>query len=230
MRAILWRSLQAAAGATSTRAPRTSAGYAVPKGTRAKRARLGSGLLGILFFWQGPGQGADGAFEVRQVLLDGCLQDSVTGGEVAVAQVVPHPRDLPPRKGRLSGKQACGQRLDCLADLQQPDPDGVEDQAVGQVAALAGESGSRRSRPGCRTAADVPGSSQSHPFALDARADAGLEVAGRDQVHPGAEDGLQLGLHSPQPDAALAGGQVGKQVNAAVRPVLAAGDAAANGQ
>jgi hypothetical protein len=37
MRAILWRSLQVTVGATSTRVPRRSAGYAIPDGTRAMR-------------------------------------------------------------------------------------------------------------------------------------------------------------------------------------------------
>jgi hypothetical protein len=43
-------------------------------------------LLKIIFFWQGPGQGADGAFEVGQLLVDGCLQDRVSGVEVAVSR------------------------------------------------------------------------------------------------------------------------------------------------
>lgn len=77
----------------------------------------------------------DGAFEVGQVLLDGGLQDCVSGVEVPVGEVVAPAGDLPPGNGWLGGQQVLGQRLDSLTDLQQPDPDSVEYQAVGQVAA-----------------------------------------------------------------------------------------------
>jgi hypothetical protein len=60
----------------------------------------------------------------------------VGGVEVAVREVVAHAGDLPPRDGRLGGKQVIGECLDGFADFQQPDPGGVEYQAVGQVAAL----------------------------------------------------------------------------------------------
>jgi predicted transcriptional regulator len=53
--------------------------------------------------------------------------------------VVAHAGDLPPRDGRVGSEQGVGESLDCLADLQQPDPDSVEDQAVGQVATLQRE-------------------------------------------------------------------------------------------
>ncbi len=81
-------------------------------------------------------QGADGAFQVRRVFVDGGLQDRVSGVEVPVREMVAHAGDLPPRDGWLSSEQVVGQGLDGLADLQQSDPDGVEDQAIGQVAAL----------------------------------------------------------------------------------------------
>ena len=60
----------------------------------------------------------------------------MSGVEVPVREVVPHAGDLPPRDGRLGGEQVIRECLDGLADFQQPDPDGVEYQAVGQVAAL----------------------------------------------------------------------------------------------
>jgi hypothetical protein len=66
------------------------------------------------------------------------LQDRVSGVEVAVREVVSDLGDLPPRDGRLCSKQVIGKRFDRLADLQQPDRDGIEYQAVGQVAAPQG--------------------------------------------------------------------------------------------
>ena len=50
--------------------------------------------------------------------------------------MVAHAGDLPPRDGRLGGEQVIGECLDGFADFQEPDLGGVEDQAVGQVAAL----------------------------------------------------------------------------------------------
>jgi hypothetical protein len=82
------------------------------------------------------GQRVDGAFELGQVVIDSCLQDRVSGVEVAVGQVIAHAGDLAPGDAGLGVEQFGGQGLDRLADFQQPDPDRVEDQAVGQVAAL----------------------------------------------------------------------------------------------
>jgi hypothetical protein len=53
-----------------------------------------------------------------------------------VGQVVAHAGDLAPRDAGLGIEQFGGQGLHSLADFQQPDPDRVEDQAVGQVTAL----------------------------------------------------------------------------------------------
>jgi hypothetical protein len=50
--------------------------------------------------------------------------------------VVAHTRDLPPRDRRLRGQQIVRQCFSCLAGFQQADTDGVEDEAVGQVATL----------------------------------------------------------------------------------------------
>ena len=82
------------------------------------------------------GQGLDGAFEVGQVFVHGGLQDRVRGVEVTVGEVVAHAGDLPPRDRWLRGQQVIRQRLNGLADLEQADADRVEDQTVGQVAAL----------------------------------------------------------------------------------------------
>jgi hypothetical protein len=56
--------------------------------------------------------------------------------EIQYHQVIAHAGDLAPRDGRLGVEQPGGQGLHGLADLQQADPDRVEDQAVGQVTAL----------------------------------------------------------------------------------------------
>jgi len=56
------------------------------------------------------------------------LQDRVGGGvEVAVGQVIAHAGDLAPRDAGLGVEQPGGQGLHRLADLQQPDPDRIED-------------------------------------------------------------------------------------------------------
>ena len=58
------------------------------------------------------------------------------GVEVAVGQVITHARDLVPRHAGLGVEQFSGQGFDGLTDLEQPDPDGVEYQPVGEGAAL----------------------------------------------------------------------------------------------
>lgn len=78
----------------------------------------------------------DGLFQGGQILVDGGLQDGMCRVEVTVGEVIPHACDLPPGDGGLSAEQAFGQCLHGLADLQEADPYRVEDQAVGQVAAL----------------------------------------------------------------------------------------------
>jgi hypothetical protein len=50
--------------------------------------------------------------------------------------VVAHTGDLPPRDRWLGGQQIVRQCFNSLPDLKQADADGVEDQAVGQVAPL----------------------------------------------------------------------------------------------
>jgi hypothetical protein len=60
----------------------------------------------------------DGAFELGQVVIDGRLQDRVSGVEVAVGQVIAHAGDLAPGDAGLGVEQLGGQGLDRLADLQ----------------------------------------------------------------------------------------------------------------
>jgi hypothetical protein len=77
-------------------------------------------------------QAADRFFEFGEVMVHGALEDGVGGVEGAVREVVTHARDLPPGDVRLGQEQFIGQGLDGLADLQEPDADGVEDQPVGR--------------------------------------------------------------------------------------------------
>lgn len=90
----------------------------------------------LVLLGQGFGHRADGTFEFGQVIVDSRLQDPVSGVEVAVGQVIAHAGDLAPWDGGLGIEQFFGQCLDGLADFQQPDPDRVEDQAVGQIPSL----------------------------------------------------------------------------------------------
>ena len=101
----------------------------------------------------------DGAFEVGQVVVNGGLQYRVCGIEVPMGEVVANTGDLPPRDRRLGGQQIVRQCFNSLADLQQADADGVEDQPVGQIAALQVGTDRVDRGPGYRPAADVPGNS-----------------------------------------------------------------------
>jgi hypothetical protein len=70
-------------------------------------------------------------FQLGQVTVDGSLQDRVVGIEVTASQVIPQARDLGPWDGGLGTKSLGGQGLHGFTDFQQPDPDGIEYQAVG---------------------------------------------------------------------------------------------------
>ena len=50
--------------------------------------------------------------------------------------MIAHARDLSPWNGGLGTEPLGGQSLHGFTDFQQPDPDGVEYQAVGQVTSL----------------------------------------------------------------------------------------------
>src|SRR5580704_9032443 len=50
-----------------------------------------------------------------------------------MGKTVAHPGDLGPRQVRLVVQQLGGQPLHRLADLDEPNPDGIEDQTVGDV-------------------------------------------------------------------------------------------------
>jgi hypothetical protein len=84
----------------------------------------------VIFGWEGRSQRLDSAFEFGEVVVDGGLQDRVVGVEVAVSQVVAHACDLAPRNAGLGAEHPGGQSLYGFADFQQPDPDGVEYEAV----------------------------------------------------------------------------------------------------
>jgi hypothetical protein len=99
--------------------------HAVRQSLGAEHRRAGVFLVVI----QGGGHGLDGVFEFWQVVVDGGLQ-------AAVGQVITQPGNLAPWDGGLGVEQLSGQRLDGLADFQQPDPDGVEDQPVGESTPL----------------------------------------------------------------------------------------------
>jgi hypothetical protein len=53
-----------------------------------------------------------------------------------VSQVIAHAGNLLPGDAGLCRQQVGGQCLDCIAYLQQPHPDGIEDQAVSQSPAF----------------------------------------------------------------------------------------------
>ena len=65
---------------------------------------------------------------------------------------------------------------------------------------------------------------------VSAGPDGGLEIAGWYQVDLGTEDGLQVGLDTPQAEQAHVLRQVHEQVDVAVGPILAAGHAAEDPQ
>ena len=90
----------------------------------------------LVFLGQGFYHRPDSALEFGQVIVDSRLQDPVSGVEVAVGQVIAHAGDLAPWDGGLGIEQFCRQSLHGLSDFQQPDPDRIEDQAIGQIAAL----------------------------------------------------------------------------------------------
>jgi len=81
-------------------------------------------------------QRLNSTFEFGQVVVDGSPQNRMVCVEVTVSQVIAHARDLGPWDGGLGTEQLGGQRLHGFTDFQQPDPDGVEYQAVGQVTSL----------------------------------------------------------------------------------------------
>ncbi len=67
---------------------------------------------------------------------DGPGHVAVLSVEVVVGQAVAHPGNVAPRQTRFACQQWFGQGLHRLADLDEPNPHGVVDQPVGQVAPL----------------------------------------------------------------------------------------------
>ena len=75
-------------------------------------------------------------FQLGKVVIDGRLQDGVRCVEVAVSEPISHPGHFSPRYLRFGIQQGRRQLLHGLADLNQPNPDGIEDQPIGQSPTL----------------------------------------------------------------------------------------------
>jgi hypothetical protein len=67
-------------------------------------------IVRLVLVGQDLGQRADGAFELGQVVVNGRLQDRVSGVEVSVGQVIAHAGDLAPGDAGLGVEQLIGQR------------------------------------------------------------------------------------------------------------------------
>lgn len=78
-------------------------------------------------------QEARRSFKLRQVVLNRRSQNCVGRVEIAVSQAVSHPGDLRPRKIGRIGENVWLKRLYGLADLDQPEPDRVEHQAIAEI-------------------------------------------------------------------------------------------------
>ncbi len=117
-------------------------------------------------------QALHGSDERWQVHLDRRLDDRVGRVEVPVGEVVPHPSHVSPRDLGLGGEQPGVDVLHCLADLDEPHADGVEDEAIAEAAPL--EVGSDRCRPAVR----CPAGSQWNGLPEDQRSHAGLQRVG----------------------------------------------------
>ena len=77
-------------------------------------------------------QSFDGGAQLGQVVAHRRGENGVAGVEVAVGQLVAHAGDLAPGQARLRGGEVGRQVLGRFADLDEPDPDRVEDQPVGK--------------------------------------------------------------------------------------------------
>ena len=174
----------------------------------------------LILGWQSLGQCPDGAFEFGQVVVDGGLQDRVVSVEVTVSQVIAHARDLGPGDGGWKLSLSAG-RAFTATDFQQSDPDGIEYQAVGQVALP--EVGADGIDGGLNVGQSLPFPvGHSATRSCSARANGGLQVACRHQVDLGAEDGFQFSPDPSQPEQAHVRRQVHEQVHVTDRPVLTA--------
>lgn len=76
----------------------------------------------------------DRGSEFAEVVVDGAADDFDLTGEVSVRQVVPHARDLTPRDFRLRCREVRAERLHGLANLDQSNSDGVQDEIILEVA------------------------------------------------------------------------------------------------
>jgi len=66
----------------------------------------------------------------RKVRVDGCLDDGMRRVEVAMGELVTHAGDVDPWDLWLGVKEFRADSLDGFADLDQPEPDGIEHQAI----------------------------------------------------------------------------------------------------
>ena len=135
-------------------------------------------------------------------------------------------RSLPPRDRRLGGQQIVRQCFDSFADFQQADADGVEDQPVGQVAAL--QVGADRVDRGLDIGQPLvlPVAHRAIGSGSTRLRTPGLRLAAGIRVDPGAEDAFEVSLEAAQPEQAQPGREVGEQVHVTVGAVFAAGHAA----
>jgi hypothetical protein len=88
--------------------------------------------------------------------------------------------------------------FDGLADLQQSDPHGIEDQPVGESASLQVRADRVERGLDVGQSLPVPGSSQDNQVSASALADFWLEIGGRYQVDAGTDDGFQFSLQACQ--------------------------------
>ena len=72
----------------------------------------------------------NGGLQRFEVLVDRAADVAVCGVEVSVGQAVTHPCDVAPGMSWLGVEQLGGDGLDRFADLDEADPDGIEDEPV----------------------------------------------------------------------------------------------------
>lgn len=109
-----------------------------------------------------------------QIVGDGGLNDCVGCVEVSVREMVTHGGDIDPGDAGLGREQFWVDGFDGFADLDESDPDCVEDQPIFESAA-ASVVGDRLGRPGCRAVVGRGGGSQCDRLIENAVAYAGFQ-------------------------------------------------------
>lgn len=79
-------------------------------------------------------QTLDGGDERWQIRIDRCLHDGPSGVEVPMSEVIAHSGDISPWNRGLSGQESRIDGSDGFADLDESNPDCVEDQSVVEAA------------------------------------------------------------------------------------------------